>query len=64
MRPRPRRFYWALGAAIAVSGALIARVGGDLVGEETRRLVFFVGSVIAILGLYVVTRGTGGRLPD
>ncbi len=61
MRQRSRRFYWALGAAIAIPGAAIARFGGDLVGGEWQRYVFFAGSLIAIIGLFVVTRGSGGR---
>lgn len=61
MRGRSRRFYWGLGAAIAITGAAIARFGGDLVGEEARRWLFSAGTVMAIIGLYIVTRGSGGR---
>ena len=61
MRGRSRRFYWGRGAAIAVSGAAVARFGGDLVGGELQRYVFSAGTVIAIIGLFVVTRGSGGR---
>lgn len=61
MRGRSRRFYWALGAAIAIPGAAIARFGGDLVGGEMQRYVFSIGTVIAIIGLYIVTRGSGSR---
>jgi hypothetical protein len=61
MRRPPRVFYWSIGAAIALAGALAARTIAEAL-PEYRIPIWFVGSGLIFAGLYVLSLGTKARL--
>jgi len=59
-----RAAYWTLGGAIALTGAVAARILGDHVGDVFRVPVWLTGAALIFVGLGVVSLGTKARLED
>ncbi len=59
-----RAAYWTLGGAIALTGAVAARILGDQVSEVLRVPVWLTGAALIFVGLGVVSMGTRARLED
>ena len=61
LRRLPRPVYWLAGAAVAITGAIVAnRVSEDL--PVTDRIPYWLaGSAIIFLGLWILSFGTRAR---
>ena len=61
-RRLPRAAYWLLGAAVAVTGAMVAKTIADQFPLAERAPFWIAGTAIIFAGLWVLSMGTKSRL--
>lgn len=60
----PRAIYWVIGAAIALTGALAARLIADAAPAAMRVPIWLGGAAMILVGLGVLSLGTRSHLED
>ena len=58
----PRPAFWAIGAAIAFTGAVVARLLAERVSGNYQLLIWLAGAAVIFLGAAVLSLGTRSRL--
>lgn len=58
----PRPALWAMGAAIAFTGAVVARVLAERVSGNYQLLIWLAGAAVIFLGVAVLSLGSRSRL--
>jgi hypothetical protein len=64
LRRLPRAVFWGAGAAIAFTGAIVARVVAEGFPVQDRAPIWLAGAVVIFLGLCVLSLGTRSHLDD
>ncbi|MEO5374141.1 MAG: hypothetical protein H7840_07640 [Alphaproteobacteria bacterium] len=60
MKPKwPRVVYWIAGTVVALIGVAVARLPSGEFAESNRFLLLVSGTIIAFVGFYIITKGTG-----
>jgi cytochrome c biogenesis protein CcdA len=63
-RRLPRAVFWVAGAAIAFTGAIVARIVAEAFPLQDRALIWLAGAVVIFFGLCVLSLGTRSHLDD
>jgi cytochrome c biogenesis protein CcdA len=59
-----RAVYWVAGAAIAFTGAIVARIVAEGFPVQDRVPIWLAGAVVIFLGLCVISLGSQSHLGD